>query len=137
MLDTTVWHFWAHNSNFAAFFNIKKISPPFFGFFPQNKIKNHWNTNTQKQNFTVQWEQNSGKCGTCGDAYHLKTPRPHESGGDYGKGIITRRYAAGQVINFLNIPPIKKNFKLTWTGEEKSFKKRCNLLLWHECGLIG
>ncbi|CAG9803569.1 unnamed protein product [Chironomus riparius] len=48
--------------------------------------------------WSVQWEQNSGKCGTCGDAYHLDTPRPHEAGGDYGKGIISRRYAAGQEI---------------------------------------
>lgn len=47
---------------------------------------------------TVQWEQNSGKCGVCGDAYHLSAPRPHEAGGDYGKGIISRRYAAGQVF---------------------------------------
>lgn len=47
----------------------------------------------------VQWEQNEGRCGVCGDAHHLKAPRPHEAGGEYGKGIISRRYAAGQVIN--------------------------------------
>lgn len=51
----------------------------------------------------VQWEQNSGKCGVCGDAHHLPMPRPHEAGGDYGKGIISRRYAVGQVINFYHI----------------------------------
>lgn len=48
----------------------------------------------------VQWEQNGGQCGVCGDAYNLRSPRPHEAGGEYGKGIISRRYAAGQVINF-------------------------------------
>lgn len=47
----------------------------------------------------VQWEQNDGQCGVCGDAYNLRSPRPHEAGGEYGKGIISRRYAAGQVIN--------------------------------------
>ncbi|CAO1392248.1 unnamed protein product [Diamesa hyperborea] len=48
--------------------------------------------------YAVQWEQNSGKCGVCGDAYNLNSPRPHEAGGDYGKGIITRRYSAGQEV---------------------------------------
>jgi hypothetical protein len=48
---------------------------------------------------SVQWEQNDGRCGVCGDPYHLRMPRPHEAGGEYGKGIISRRYAAGQVIN--------------------------------------
>ncbi|KAL5278403.1 hypothetical protein ACFFRR_003188 [Megaselia abdita] len=48
--------------------------------------------------FAVQWEQNSGKCGVCGDAYHLKSPRPHEAGGEFAKGIISRYYASGQEI---------------------------------------
>lgn len=47
--------------------------------------------------YAVQWEQNSGKCGVCGDAYHVKTPRPHEAGGEFAKGIISRYYASGQV----------------------------------------
>lgn len=45
------------------------------------------------------WEQNSGQCGLCGDAYHLDSPRPHEAGGMYAKGIISKFYAAGQVRN--------------------------------------
>lgn len=49
--------------------------------------------------FLVQWEQNSGNCGVCGDPYHFKEPRPHEAGGEYAKGIITRFYTAGQVCN--------------------------------------
>lgn len=47
--------------------------------------------------YAVQWEQNSGRCGICGDAYHLEHPRPHEAGGEYAKGIISRYYTAGQV----------------------------------------
>lgn len=47
--------------------------------------------------YAVQWEQNEGKCGVCGDAYQLESPRPHEAGGLYAKGIITRFYSSGQV----------------------------------------
>jgi len=49
--------------------------------------------------YAVQWEQNGGKCGVCGDAYHLPLPRPHEAGGTYAKGIISKFYAAGQTID--------------------------------------
>ncbi|CAG7837743.1 unnamed protein product [Allacma fusca] len=49
--------------------------------------------------FTTQWEINGGKCGVCGDAWNLPEPRPHEDGGEYGKGLITRRYAAGQDVD--------------------------------------
>ncbi|XP_037869384.1 uncharacterized protein LOC101735378 isoform X2 [Bombyx mori] len=48
--------------------------------------------------YAVQWEQNEGKCGVCGDAAHLTEPRPHEAGGMYGKGIVTRHYSVGQEI---------------------------------------
>ncbi|KAJ8880438.1 hypothetical protein PR048_016907 [Dryococelus australis] len=48
--------------------------------------------------YAVQWEQNQGRCGVCGDPYHFKTPRPHEAGGQYAKGIISRHYTAGQEI---------------------------------------
>ncbi|EDS44396.1 conserved hypothetical protein [Culex quinquefasciatus] len=49
--------------------------------------------------YAVQWEQNQGQCGVCGDAYHLRDPKPHEAGGEYGRGIISRRYFAGQEID--------------------------------------
>lgn len=49
--------------------------------------------------FIVQWEQNDGKCGLCGDPYHVKEPRPHEAGGTYAKGIISRHYSVGQEID--------------------------------------
>ncbi|XP_038215857.1 uncharacterized protein LOC119835225 [Zerene cesonia] len=48
--------------------------------------------------YAVQWEQNQGRCGVCGDADNLAEPRPHEAGGMYGKGIITRHYSVGQEI---------------------------------------
>lgn len=49
--------------------------------------------------FTVQWEQNDGKCGLCGDPHHAEEPRPHEAGGLFAKGIITRHYSVGQTID--------------------------------------
>lgn len=48
--------------------------------------------------YGIQWEQNEGRCGVCGDPYQLETPRPHEAGGLYAKGIVSRFYAAGQVF---------------------------------------
>lgn len=49
--------------------------------------------------YSVQWEQNGGKCGLCGDAYHIEQPRPHEAGGLYAKGIISRHFSVGQSID--------------------------------------
>ncbi|XP_043258560.1 uncharacterized protein LOC122400890 [Colletes gigas] len=49
--------------------------------------------------YAVQWVQNNGQCGICGDAYHLNEPRPHEAGGDYARGTIVRRYTSGQDID--------------------------------------
>ncbi|XP_032305719.1 uncharacterized protein LOC26514305 [Drosophila ananassae] len=45
--------------------------------------------------FTRQWKQNGGKCGECGDAWDMPKPRPHENGGQWGKGLIVRRYRPG------------------------------------------
>ncbi|KAF4527854.1 hypothetical protein B566_EDAN016499 [Ephemera danica] len=47
----------------------------------------------------VQWQQNQGRCGLCGDPWHFGTPRPHEAGGQYAKGIIGRHYSVGQDID--------------------------------------
>merc|ERR1711872_656376 len=49
--------------------------------------------------FSVQWNQNEGKCGVCGDNFADPEPRPHEAGGRYGNGIIGRRYTMGQTID--------------------------------------
>ncbi|XP_036149327.1 uncharacterized protein LOC105837955 isoform X2 [Monomorium pharaonis] len=46
--------------------------------------------------YAVHWQQNKGKCGVCGDAYHLSQPRPHEAGGEFANGIIVRHYTVGQ-----------------------------------------
>lgn len=78
----------------------------------------------------VQWEQNGGRCGVCGDAYHLRSPRPHEAGGEYGKGIISRRYAAGQVINC-------SLFHYAIFGCSKTFfplRHRCGNIAGNRCG---
>ena len=47
----------------------------------------------------IQHGQNGGKCGECGDAYHLPKPRANENGGTYGRGVIARRYRQGQVVD--------------------------------------
>ncbi|PVD29345.1 hypothetical protein C0Q70_11943 [Pomacea canaliculata] len=40
-----------------------------------------------------------GECGVCGDAYDLPSPRPHEAGGLYSTGVISRTYTQADVIN--------------------------------------
>ena len=44
-----------------------------------------------------QWNQNDGKCGTCGDPYDGE--RKNEAGGKYATGFIARRYSKGQDID--------------------------------------
>lgn len=66
-----------------------------FGF----KTKPNYNDNELFcGGYSVQWQRNGGKCGVCGDAWHLPTPRPNEAGGTYGRGIIVRKYKPGQII---------------------------------------
>ncbi|XP_015904848.2 uncharacterized protein [Parasteatoda tepidariorum] len=66
-----------------------------FGF----KTKPNYNDNELFcGGYTVQFQRNGGKCGVCGDAWHLPSPRPNEAGGVYGRGIISRKYKPGQVI---------------------------------------
>ncbi|XP_026481801.1 uncharacterized protein LOC113388983 [Ctenocephalides felis] len=48
--------------------------------------------------YAVQWDKNEGKCGLCGDPYHVEKPRPHEAGGEFARGVIARRYVMGQKI---------------------------------------
>ncbi|XP_074596056.1 uncharacterized protein LOC141851240 [Brevipalpus obovatus] len=45
----------------------------------------------------VQWQDNGGKCGVCGDAYNGK--RSHETGGMNARNITTRVYHPGSVID--------------------------------------
>ena len=44
----------------------------------------------------VQWSQNGGKCGVCGDNY--AGPWHNEPGGKYANGIIVRNYNPGDII---------------------------------------
>ena len=46
--------------------------------------------------FSVQWDQNGGRCGLCGDAYN--GPRGHEAGGQYATGQIVATYSPGQLV---------------------------------------
>ena len=48
--------------------------------------------------FSVQWAENGGRCGVCGDNWADPAPRLHEAGGKFGQGIIGRRYTMGQVM---------------------------------------
>lgn len=47
--------------------------------------------------YNAQNNKNGGKCGVCGDAYHLKKPL-YVYPGMYAKGIITQTYKKGQEI---------------------------------------
>jgi hypothetical protein len=40
------------------------------------------------------------ECGVCGDPWALPTPRPHETGGTFARGIIVANYTQGQVFPF-------------------------------------
>ena len=40
---------------------------------------------------------NQGRCGECGDEWKLQRPRPNEEGGQYGRGIIGKKYKAEEV----------------------------------------
>lgn len=48
--------------------------------------------------FWNQWGVHKGKCGICGDAFELPTPRPHELGGKYGSGLVVANYHPGASI---------------------------------------
>ena len=44
----------------------------------------------------VQWQQNGGQCGVCGDPY--QGPHENEAGGRYATGTIVRAYTSGQIV---------------------------------------
>ena len=46
----------------------------------------------------IQFNENGGMCGECGDNYALPRPRQNEEGGKYGKGIIGQTYKPGTPI---------------------------------------
>ena len=46
--------------------------------------------------FQIQYGENGGRCGLCGDPY--QGPREHEAGGKYANGIIVETYMQGGTI---------------------------------------
>ncbi|XP_072045960.1 uncharacterized protein [Amphiura filiformis] len=56
---------------------------------------------------TVQWQQNGGRCGVCGDNWADPEPREHEDGGIFDNQIITQTYFAGQVAEL--VPDVTAN----------------------------
>lgn len=48
--------------------------------------------------FIVQWDQNDGKCGLCGDNYADPRPRANELGGEFGDGQIVGTYVQGGLL---------------------------------------
>ncbi|XP_045606928.2 uncharacterized protein [Procambarus clarkii] len=48
--------------------------------------------------FKVQYEDNDGQCGVCGDNWADPQPRDNEAGGTYGTGLIVANYTMGQEV---------------------------------------
>jgi len=48
--------------------------------------------------FRVQFNDNGGRCGICGDNFADPTPRANENGGEFGRGIVSKIYNAGSAI---------------------------------------
>lgn len=69
--------------------------------------------------FNVQWGQNGGKCGLCGDNYADARPRSHELGGRFGQGVIVKTYRQGQAISV--------KIKLTANHKGYFYFRICNL----------
>lgn len=46
----------------------------------------------------MQWEQNGGRCGPCGDNWVDHPPRKNENTGKFGRGKIAKTYPQGSVI---------------------------------------
>ena len=64
----------------------------------------------------VQWEDNSGKCGVCGDAFNGL--REHETGGFYANNVTVRHFYPGSAIDvFIDIVANHGgffNFEMCW-----------------------
>ncbi|XP_038222482.1 uncharacterized protein LOC119840057 [Zerene cesonia] len=77
--------------------------------------------------FYRQYGTNKGKCGICGDAYNLARPRPHELGGEYGRGTIVDTYESGQIIEVtVEITAYHKGywyFKICPQPEKEAYQK--------------
>lgn len=69
--------------------------------------------------YAVQWSQNSGKCGLCGDPWNNPTPRTHELGGAMGQGVIVKTYQQGSTVSV--------TVKITANHRGYFYFKICNL----------
>lgn len=47
--------------------------------------------------FSTQWDKNGGKCGVCGDPYHLQEQK-YVYPGSHATGTLTQTYVEGQTI---------------------------------------
>ncbi|XP_078350906.1 uncharacterized protein LOC144635697 [Oculina patagonica] len=66
-------------------------------FFP-NRPAQYTDNELNCGGFSVQWSKNKGKCGVCGDAYHLENPQ-YVYPGLYAKDrFITKTYKEGHTI---------------------------------------
>ena len=66
-------------------------------FFP-NRPAQYTDNELNCGGFSVQWSKNKGKCGVCGDAYHLTNPK-YVYPGRYAKDrFVTKTYKEGQEI---------------------------------------
>lgn len=81
--------------------------------------KNYNDMETFCGGYNVQWNQNGGKCGLCGDKYGDATPRQHELGGTFGQGVIVKAYTQGSLINV--------NVDITSNHRGYFYFKICNL----------
>ena len=66
-----------------------------FGFKTPADYNDH---ETNCGGFGRQWNKNGGRCGQCGDPWDQPQPRPGETGGKFGRGVIVRSYSPGQVV---------------------------------------
>ena len=66
-------------------------------FFP-NRPRQYTDNELNCGGFSVQWNQNRGKCGVCGDAYHDRNPK-YVYPGKFAKDVfITKTYKEGETI---------------------------------------
>ena len=66
-------------------------------FFP-NRPKQWTDNELNCGGFSVQWNQNKGKCGVCGDAYHDRNPK-YVYPGKFARDVfVTKTYKEGETI---------------------------------------
>ena len=80
------------------------LDPPGRGSLWREGVPSHQDYDDHRLNcggVAQQWRRWGGRCGSCGDGYGQPRPRPHELGGEFGEGIISRKYTQHQVYKCL------------------------------------